>query len=109
VKLSVMPTTYEVPSAAVATPSDTSLPSPPQVVSDWSVWACAVAVAKVTDSNPTHASSNIGAPERRSAAEAVTHFVLLIGICFFIVIDSELFVCASATNGHQKVTDPLLF
>jgi hypothetical protein len=86
VKLSVMPTTYEVPSAAIATPSDTSLPFPPQVVSDWSVWACAVVVAKVTNSNPTHASSNIGiAARQRSAAEEVTYLGLLIGIWFFMV------------------------
>jgi hypothetical protein len=119
VKLSVMPTTYDVPSAAVATPSDTSLPLPPQVVSDSSVWAFAVAGAKLTHSNPTKANNNIGIAERRqSAAEEVTHFGLLIRICFFMVnpvdpsldvIDSELSVCASATNGHQKVTTLLLF
>src|SRR4030095_7193861 len=71
-----MPTTYEEPSAATATPSDTSLSLPPQVVSDSSVCACAVAVAKVIHSNPTHANSNDGITERRSAAEDVTHFIL---------------------------------
>jgi hypothetical protein len=91
VKLSVMPTTYELPSASVATPSDTSLPIPPQVVSDWSVWAGAVAVAKVTHSNPTNANSNIGIAERRSAVEGVTYFDLLIGICFFMVNSISFF------------------
>jgi hypothetical protein len=74
VKLSVMPTTYEAPSAEIATPSDTSLPLPPQVVSDSSVCAFAVARAKVTNTNPTHATSNGDIAERRLAAEDETHF-----------------------------------
>jgi hypothetical protein len=80
-----MPTTYEAPSAATATPSDTSLPLPPHVVSDSSVWACDVAAAKATHTNPTNANSNTGIGEQRSAVEDVTDFSLFIGIWFFMV------------------------
>jgi hypothetical protein len=93
-----MPTTYEAPSAASATPSETSLPLPPQVVSDNSVWACAVADGKVTHSNPAHANNSTSIAEQAFAAEDVTHFGLLIGNRFFIVIDSHLFVGASLTS-----------
>src|SRR5205823_14554668 len=84
VKLSVIPTTYELPSAALATPSATSLPTPPHVVCVSSIWPCAVAAARATCSNATHAISNSRIAEQRSAIEDVTDFSL-IGIWFFMV------------------------
>src|SRR4029077_1510266 len=49
VKLSVIPTTYELPSAALATPSATSLPTPPHVVSVRSVWLWTLPIARAID------------------------------------------------------------
>ena len=48
-KLSVIPTTYELPSAPLATLSATSLPSPPHVVSVSKVWLWTLPIASATD------------------------------------------------------------
>src|SRR5262249_5137537 len=48
VKLSVIPTTYELPSAALATPSATSLPTPPHVVSVSNVWLWTLPIKRAT-------------------------------------------------------------
>src|SRR4029453_19092946 len=86
-----MPTTYDEPSAATATPSDTSLPLPPQVVSESSAWACAFAAAKATHSNATPINRNIGMAERRSAVADATNFIFLIEVWFFMVNSKMLF------------------
>src|SRR5438046_10114247 len=73
-----MPTTYEVPSAAVATPSATSLPLPPHVVCVSSVWPCAVPTAKATSISATTTDSVPRVSDLSTGVVDVTRFRFIV-------------------------------